>query len=404
MNAAVQFLASAEGPLAFARSGQRKGGLRIDVVMVALLAAIVLFGLIMVTSASISVASQESAANSFAYLEKQLVFLAAGVAAGALVFCLRTDQLERLSVPLLFIALALLLIVAVPGVGHRSHGSRRWLQLGSFAFQVSELARLLILIYVASYAVRKEQELRGTLMGVVRPLAVLGLAGVLLLAEPDMGAATVLFATGFIMLFLAGGRLRYMTLLVLCAATLFVALAESTGYRRARISVFLHPFDDPFHSGFQLVQSLIAIGRGQLFGVGLGESVQKLFYLPEAHSDFIFAVLAEELGLAGVLLTLGLFLGLVWRSLHIARLAHAAGLKFAAYIAAGFGVWIGVQALINIGVNMGVLPTKGLTLPLMSYGGSSLVVALVWAAIVLRVYHEATRPARGAAAVIGEAG
>jgi cell division protein FtsW len=404
MNAAVQLLASADGPLAFARSGQRKGGLRIDVVMVALLAAIVLFGLIMVTSASISVASQESAANSFAYLEKQLVFLVAGVAAGALVFCLRTDQLERLSVPLLFIAMALLLMVAVPGVGHRSHGSRRWLQLGSFAFQVSELARLLVLIYVASYAVRKEQELRGTLMGVVRPLGVLGLAGVLLLAEPDMGAATVLFATGFIMLFLAGGRLRYMTLLVLCAAALFVALAESTGYRRARISVFLHPFDDPFHSGFQLVQSLIAIGRGQLFGVGLGESVQKLFYLPEAHSDFIFAVLAEELGLAGVLLTLGLFLGLVWRSLHIARLAHAAGLKFAAYIAAGFGAWIGVQALINIGVNMGVLPTKGLTLPLMSYGGSSLVVALVWAAIVLRVYHEATRPTRGAAAVIGEAG
>ena len=403
MNAAVQFLVSADAPLALARSGQRKGGLRIDIVMVVLLAAIVLFGLIMVTSASISVASQESAANSFAYLEKQLVFLAAGVAAGALVFCLRTDQLERLSVPLLFIALALLLMVAVPGVGHRSHGSRRWLQLGSFAFQVSELARLLILIYVASYAVRKERELRGTLMGVVRPLAVLLLAGVLLLAEPDMGAATVLFATGFIMLFLAGGRLRYMTLLVLCAATLFVALAESTGYRRARISAFLHPFDDPFHSGFQLVQSLIAIGRGQLFGVGLGESVQKLFYLPEAHSDFIFAVLAEELGLVGVLLTLGLFLGLVWRSLHIARLAHAAGLKFAAYIAAGFGVWIGVQALINIGVNMGVLPTKGLTLPLMSYGGSSLVVALVWAAIVLRVYHEATRPARGAAAVIGEA-
>jgi cell division protein FtsW len=404
MNAAVQFLTSADGPLALGRAGHRKGGLRIDVVMVALLAAIVLFGLIMVTSASISVASQESSANSFAYLEKQLVFLVAGVVAGALVFCLRTDQLERLSVPLLFIALALLLMVAVPGVGHRSHGSRRWLQMGSFAFQVSEFARLLILIYVASYAVRKEQELRGTLMGVVRPLAVLVLAGVLLLAEPDMGAATVLFATGFIMLFLAGGRLRYMTLLVLGFATLFVALAESTGYRRARISVFLHPFDDPFHSGFQLVQSLIAIGRGQLFGVGLGESVQKLFYLPEAHSDFIFAVLAEELGLVGVLLTLGLFLGLVWRSLHIARLAHAAGLKFAAYIAAGFGVWIGVQALINIGVNMGVLPTKGLTLPLMSYGGSSLVVALVWAAIVLRVYHEATRPARGAAAVIGEAG
>jgi cell division protein FtsW len=394
---------SAVLPLGFAQSGHRKAGLRIDFVMLALLAAIVLFGLIMVTSASISVASQESAANSFAYLEKQLSFLAVGVGAGAIVFCLRTEQLERLSVPLLFLGLALLLMVAVPGVGHRSHGSRRWLQLGGFAFQVSELARLLVVIYVASYAVRKEQELRGTLSGLLKPLGVLLLAGGLLLAEPDMGAATVLFATGFILLFLAGGRLRWMSLLVLCAVVLFVVLAETADYRRARITAFLHPFDDPFHSGFQLVQSLIAIGRGQLFGVGLGESVQKLFYLPEAHSDFIFAVLAEELGLAGVLLTLGLFLALVWRSLHVARLAHEAGLKFGAYLAAGFGVWIGVQALINIGVNMGVLPTKGLTLPLMSYGGSSLVVALVWAGIVMRVYHEATQPARSAAAHSREA-
>lgn len=393
---------SAVLPLGFAQSGHRKGGLRIDFVLVALLAIIVLFGMIMVTSASISVASQESAANSFAYLERQLLFAAVGLGAGALVFCVRTDQLERWSVPLLFVGLALLLVVAVPGVGHRSHGSRRWLQLGGFAFQVSELARLLVLIYVASYAVRKEEELRGTLRGLLKPLGVLLLAGSLLLAEPDMGAATVLFATGFIMLFLAGGRLRWMTLLVLCAVTLFVVVAESSGYRRARITAFLHPFDDPFHSGFQLVQSLIAIGRGQMFGVGLGESVQKLFYLPEAHSDFIFAVLAEELGLAGVLLTLGLFLGLAWRSLHTARLAHEAGLKFAAYLAAGFGVWIGVQALINIGVNMGVLPTKGLTLPLMSYGGSSLVVSLIWSAIVLRVYHEATAPSRSAAARVRE--
>jgi cell division protein FtsW len=394
---------NAVAAMAFAQSPHRKGGLRIDVPMVALLAAIVLFGLIMVTSASISVASQEGAANSFAYLERQLLYLAVGIAGGALVFCLRTDQLERASVPLLFIGLAMLLIVAVPGVGHRSHGSRRWLQLGGVAFQVSELARLLVLIYVASYAVRKEEELRGTLKGLLKPLGVLAMAGALLLAEPDMGAATVLFATGFIMLFLAGGRLRYMTLMVLCAVSLFVILAESSGYRRARITAFLHPFDDPFHTGFQLVQSLIAIGRGHVFGVGLGESVQKLFYLPEAHSDFIFAVLAEELGLVGVLLTLALFLGLAWRSLYIARLAHEAGLKFGAFIACGFGVWIGVQSLINIGVNMGVLPTKGLTLPLMSYGGSSLVVALVWAAIVLRVYHEATQPSLRAAAKLREA-
>jgi cell division protein FtsW len=265
---------SAVLPLAFAQSGHRKGGVRIDFVLVALLATIVLFGMIMVTSASISVASQESAANSFAYLDKQLLFAAVGLGAGVIMFCVRTDQLERLSVPLLFLGLALLLIVAVPGVGHRSHGSRRWLQVGGFAFQVSELARLLVLIYVASYAVRKEEELRGTLRGLLKPLGVLLMAGCLLLAEPDMGAATVLFATGFIMLFLAGGRLRWMTLLVLCAVTLFIVVAESSGYRRARITAFLHPFDDPFHTGFQLVQSLIAIGRGQMFGVGLGESVQ----------------------------------------------------------------------------------------------------------------------------------
>ncbi len=306
--------------------------------------------------------------------------------------------------PLLFIGLPLLLIVAVPGVGHRSHGSRRWLQLGGFAFQVLGTG--------APAGADLRGQLRGTQAGgaarhagrsCCKPLRVLLAAGALLLAEPDMGAATVLFATGFIMLFLAGGRLRWMTLMVVCAVALFLLLAEFSGYRRARITVFLHPFDDPFHSGFQLVQSLIAIGRGQLFGVGLGESVQKLFYLPEAHSDFIFAVLAEELGLAGVLLTLGLFLALRCGAACTSRAWRTRrACMFGAYLAAGFGVWIGVQSLINIGVNMGVLPTKGLTLPLMSYGGSSLVVALVWAALVLRVYHEATQPSRSAAARLRE--
>jgi cell division protein FtsW len=175
----------------------------------------------------------------------------------------------------------------------------------------------------------------------------------------------------------------------------------SSSYRVRRLTAFLNPWADPFNSGFQLTQSLIAIGRGQWFGVGLGDSVQKLFYLPEAHTDFLFAVLAEELGLAGVVLTLGLFLALVWRSFHIARLAADAGLKFPAYLAAGFGLWVGIQAFINIGVNMGVLPTKGLTLPLMSYGRSSLIVALAWTGLLLRVYHEASAKQRGSATVRG---
>jgi cell division protein FtsW len=223
--------------------------------------------------------------------------------------------------------------------------------------------------------------------------------GTLLVLEPDFGAATVLFATGFGLLFLAGARLRYVIAMSAVAAALFGLATVTSGYRMRRLTGFMDPWSHPFTSGFQLTQSLIAIGRGQWFGVGLGESVQKLFYLPEAHTDFLFAVLAEELGLMGVVLTLALFMLLVWRSFRIARLAADAGLKFPAYLAAGFGLWVGTQAFINIGVNMGVLPTKGLTLPLMSYGRSSLIVALAWVGLLLRVYHEASAAARGSATV-----
>src|SRR5579863_3527666 len=262
------------------------------------------------------------------------------------------------------------------------------------SFQVSELARVLVLIFIASYAVRREEQLRESLAGLCKPLGLLFLVGALLLAEPDFGAATVLFATGFGLLFLAGARLRYVIAMTVLAGLCFGLLAVSSSYRLKRLTVFLDPWAHPYTSGFQLTQSLIAIGRGQWFGVGLGDSVQKLFYLPEAHTDFLFAVLAEELGLVGVVLTLALFLGLVWRSFWIARLASRAGLKFPAYLAAGFGLWIGIQAFINIGVNMGVLPTKGLTLPLMSYGRSSLIVALAWVGLVLRVHHETVRGTR----------
>jgi cell division protein FtsW len=192
--------------------------------------------------------------------------------------------------------------------------------------------------------------------------------------------------------------------MTLIAAAGFATLAMSSSYRVRRLTTFLDPWADPYNSGFQLTQSLIAIGRGEWFGVGLGASVQKLFYLPEAHTDFLFAVLAEELGLAGVALTLALFVGLIWRSFFIARLAAGAGLKFGAYLAAGFGLWLGIQAFINIGVNMGVLPTKGLTLPLMSYGRSSLIVAMAWVGLVLRVYHEASHEARGGAVARARAG
>ncbi|HVW70702.1 MAG TPA: putative lipid II flippase FtsW [Steroidobacteraceae bacterium] len=387
----------ASSPTAYARSSGR-GAVHIDSVTVALVLAISLLGLVMVTSASVSIASKESG-EAFYYLERQLLLMLIGGACAAFVFFIPTQLLERLSFPLLVIAGALLFAVLIPGLGHSVNGSRRWLRIVNFNFQVSELARVLVLIYIASYAARREDELRGTFTGLVKPLGLLCCAGGLLLVEPDFGAATVLFATGFGVLFLGGARLRYVIAMTLFAAAGFGALALSSGYRVRRLKAFLDPWADPYNTGFQLTQSLIAIGRGQWFGVGLGESVQKLFYLPEAHTDFLFAVLAEELGLAGVLLTLALFIALVWRSFHIARLASDAGLKFQAYLAAGFGLWVGIQAFINIGVNMGVLPTKGLTLPLMSYGRSSLIVSLAWVGLLLRVYHEAVVGKRGSATV-----
>jgi cell division protein FtsW len=219
----------------------------------------------------------------------------------------------------------------------------------------------------------------------------------LILLEPDMGTACMIFLVALTLLFDAGLSLKYIGGAVLAALPAIYLLIVRVPYRYERVMAFFSPGSDPQGRGFQLLQSLIAVGSGGLTGVGLMESKQKLFYLPEAHTDFLFAVLAEELGLAGVVVTLALFLALVWRSLYIARLAANVGLKFQAYLAAGFGVWLGVQAFINIGVNMGALPTKGLTLPLMSYGRSSLMVTLAWVGLLLRVYHEASAQARGSA-------
>jgi cell division protein FtsW len=384
----------------FARAVGRGGGLHLDGVTIALTLGLVLLGLVMVTSASVSIASHESG-QPFYYLERQLLLTLLGASCATVLFCIRTELLERAAGALLAAGIVLLVIVLVPGVGHAVNGSRRWLHLAGVNFQVSELARVLVLIYIASYAVRRERELRTSIAGLAKPLGLLMAVSMLLVLEPDFGAATVLFATGFGLLFLAGARLRYVIAMTVLAGSGFALLAVTASYRLRRLTTFLDPWADPYNSGFQLTQSLIAIGRGEWFGVGLGDSVQKLFYLPEAHTDFLFAVLGEELGLAGVLLTLSLFLGLVWRSFRIARFASEAGLKFGSYLAAGFGLWVGIQAFINIGVNMGVLPTKGLTLPLMSYGRSSLVVALAWVGVLLRVYHEASSKARGAASVRG---
>ena len=366
-----------------------------DGVTLALTSALLLVGLIMVTSASMSIGAQELG-DPFYFLERQFLFCVVGVLAGWVVTRIPAQLWDRYSLALLTAAVLLLLLVLVPGLGATVNGARRWMRIGPMNFQVSELAKVLVLTWVCSYSVRKREELTQTFKGLVKPVALLGVCGALLLLEPDFGAATVLFATGFAILFAAGARLRYVILMVSGTVLAFAVLALTSAYRLKRLMGFLHPWDDPYNGGFQLTQSLIAIGRGSWFGVGLGSSVQKLFYLPEAHTDFVFAVLAEELGLLGVIGVLALFVALVWRAFHISRMAARAGLQFQSYVALAFGVWLGLQAIVNIGVNMGVLPTKGLTLPLLSYGRSSLLVSLGWIGVLLRIYHEVKCTSRSA--------
>ncbi len=385
--------------LEWSPTGATRGGLRIDGVFLMLVAAIVLLGLVMVGSASINMSSKETG-QPFGYLEKQLFLVLAGSIGAALIAMIPIAWLEKHAFKLLVIAGTLLLLVLIPGLGMRINGASRWLRLPGFGFQVSEAARVLTLIYLASYCVRFEEDLRTGPGAFMRALGMLSLLSALLLLEPDFGAATVLLVTGFGLLFLAGSQLRWVLAALALGVLGLVGLVLISSYRMRRLKTFLDPWADPLKDGFQLTQSLIAIGRGEWFGVGLGASVQKLFYLPEAHNDFLFAVLAEELGLIGVLVTIGLFLALALRVLLLARRAQQVGLKFHSYLAAGFGLWLGVQAFVNMGVNMGVLPTKGLTLPLMSYGRSSLIVTLCWIGLILRVHHEVAAggrsPKRGA--------
>ena len=381
--------------MTFPRPVARSRKISFDPVLSLATTALLLIGLVMVTSASVSVADR-SLNNPFYYLEHQLMFVGIGLAACAIAVTIPMQLWERLALPLMIAAFAMLLLVLVPGIGHSVNGSRRWVRLGIMNFQVSELARVLLLIYIASYAVRRQEELKTDIKGFLKPLGLLMVAALLLLIEPDFGAATVLVATGLGILFLAGVKLRHFFALVALAIVGMSLIAISSPYRVKRLIGFVDPWADPFNSGFQLTQSLIAIGRGEIFGVGLGSSVQKLFYLPEAHTDFVFAVLAEEFGLVGIVITLALFALLVTRALQIARTAAQAGLSFQSYVAASFGLWVGLQTFVNVGVNMGLLPTKGLTLPLLSYGGSSLLVTLGWLGFVFRVAHETQLSGRSA--------
>jgi cell division protein FtsW len=345
------------------------------------------FGLIMLTSASMSVA-EGSTGRPFFFLVQQLLAVGVGILLALVVLRIPTDIWERLAPPLLVFALILLVAVLLPGVGREVNGSSRWLSVAGINLQVSEPARLLVLMYISGYAVRHRDDLRAGILEFLRPMFIVFVVCGLLLAEPDFGATVVMLLISMAVLFVAGTPLRFFMLLCGVIASLLTILAVSAPYRLARLTGFTDPWSDPFGSGFQLTQSLIAIGSGEWFGVGLGNSVQKLFYLPEAHTDFVFAVIAEEFGVAGTAILIGLFVALVWRALCISMDAAERNRYFQAYLAFGIAVWQGAQVLINLGVNMGILPTKGLTLPLISYGRSSLIITLIALALLVRIDME----------------
>ena len=361
---------------------------RYDAALVLAVAALAAIGLVMVASASTSIAAR-AYGDPLHYFWRQSIHVAVAAAALVLAGRLPLRLWERAGPTFMAVAVALLVLVLVPEVGRTVNGSTRWLGVGAFNLQPSELAKLAFVVYLARDVVRREETIRAGPSGAFRLLAVLAAVSVLLFLEPDHGAIFVLWATAFAMLFLAGvSLLRYAALAAAAAVALAAAALLHKEYVIQRLTSFIDPFADPFGSGFQLTQSLIAIGRGGWFGVGLGEGVQKLFYLPEAHTDFLFAVLAEEFGLVGTLTIVGLYTFIVLRAFAIGRRAEAAQSRFAAHVAYGIGLLIGLHAFVNIGVNIGALPTKGLALPLMSYGGSNLVVSAVSIGMLLRIDHE----------------
>ena len=348
---------------------------------------IIIIGLLMMTSASI-VISDKQMHQPFYYLYKQLIFLTLGVILSSMVIQVEIAQWEKHGGYLLLGVLLMLALVLIPGIGHSANGSARWIGYGPLTFQVSELAKFTIVIYMAGYLVRRNREIRTQLSGFLKPMLILGTMAVLLLREPDFGATVVVTATTLGMMFLAGMRLKNFVALFSLVISALAIIAISAPYRLVRLTTFLNPWARPFDTGYQLTQSLIAFGRGGWFGVGLGKSIQKMFYLPEAHTDFLFAVIAEELGIVGMLIVMGLFLLLVIRIFLIGRKAQDLGKHFAGFLAYGFGLWIAIQFTVSIGVNSGLLPTKGLTLPLMSYGGSSVLVNCIVIAVLLRIDHE----------------
>jgi len=378
-------------------AGARAAPAEYDHCLLWVTALLLSIGLVMVYSASIAIAegSRMTGNNATYYLTRHAVFVLVSLVAATVVFQVPLRVWQQLA-PFLFLGgLGLLALVLIPGIGREVNGSRRWLSLYVVNLQPSELVKVAVVLYAADYTVRKAAFMHSLRKGFLPMFAVMMLAGGLLLMDPDFGAFAVITVIAMGILFLGGMNWRLFAGLIVMLVIGFLLLIWTSPYRMQRVIGFMDPWADPYGKGYQLSHALIAFGRGEWFGVGLGASVEKLFYLPEAYTDFLLAVIAEELGFAGVLLIIVLFTLLVWRAFVIGRRACELERYYAALVAQGVGLWIGVQAIINMGVNMGLLPTKGLTLPLLSFGGSAILATCCAIAILLRVDWENRQQARG---------
>jgi cell division protein FtsW len=362
-------------------------------------AALILLGLglVMVYSSSIDSAAASKLSNyeNYYYLVRQSIYILLGFILGYICFLIPIYFWQRTAPYLFIVGLILLVLVLIPGIGREVNGSRRWISLIFFNFQPSEIVKLFTIMYASDYVLRKSKQMRTIIKGFLPMLGVIVLTGFLLLLEPDFGALAVITLIAMGILFLGGLTYKIFFSLLIFAPISIYFLIISSPYRMERIVGFLDPWSDPFGKGYQLTHSLIAFGRGEIFGVGLGGSVEKLQYLPEAHTDFILAVLGEEFGFVGVTLVIVLFAYLVLRMFGIAKESIQNKKHFAALMAQGVGLWFGVQGIINMGVNLGLFPTKGLTLPLLSYGGSSILMNMIALAIVLKIDHENRKNMRG---------
>ncbi|MCL4104178.1 UNVERIFIED_CONTAM: hypothetical protein GTU68_035040 [Idotea baltica] len=355
--------------------------------LLVLAVALLLVGLVAITSASIEYADWHYQTPWY-HSTRHLVYILIALTSAYGVYRLPWELWLNTGWVWLFLSLALLILVLIPGIGREVNGSQRWLPLGPFTLQPSEFAKLALVVYLAGYLVRKEHEIRHEWMGFLKPMAVLFSVTLLLMIEPDFGATVIAVGAAFGMMFLAGVKLRHFLLVLLSSIAALLVLVVSEPYRVKRLTAYTDPWADPFDTGFQLTQSLIAFGRGEWFGVGLGNSIQKLFYLPEAHTDFVFSIWAEETGFLGAVFVMVLYGLLIGRMMWVGRKAAHLGNLFGAYICYGVALIFSGQAFVNMGVSSGLLPTKGLTLPLISYGGSSLIACCWMLAFVFRTERD----------------